>query len=126
MGVTPAEFGRLKPVRNPVVEWQTSGEHHVEVTVRRPKSARSDVAAKIFVVPEKKKYKLDEIGTFVWGLCDGEHTCKEIVDSLCRKYKYLRREAELSLMSYMQTLSSRNLVGFAKPPESAEKEPGSA
>jgi len=99
--VSPADFSRLKPLRNPLVDWKRTGEHDVEIVIDRPKSARADLLAKIFVIPEKKKYKLDEIGSTVWTLCDGEHTCKEIVERLCMKYKYLRREAELSLLSYM-------------------------
>jgi len=126
LAVTPAEFSKLRPTRNPLVEWKKSGEHDIVVTVRRPKSPRSDLAAKIFMVPDKKKFRLDEIGSLVWGLSDGKHTCKEIVETLCRKYKYVRREAEVSLMSYMQTLSARNLIGFVKSSQSGEQETESA
>jgi hypothetical protein len=62
LAVTSAEFDTLKPIRNPLVEWQKSGEHDVEITVPRPNSTRGNLAAKVFVIPERKKYKLDEIG----------------------------------------------------------------
>jgi hypothetical protein len=109
-------------MRNPTVSWQKSGQHDVEITIPHPKSARGSLAARVFMIPEMKKYRLDEIGALVWILSDGEHTCKEIVEALCRRYKYVKREAELSLMSYMQTLSARNLVGFVKSRASEESE----
>jgi hypothetical protein len=118
--VTPTQFNELKPIRNPLVDWKRVGER-VEVLA---KPQRRGLLTKISLAPEMIKYKLDEIGATVWELCDGEHTCKDIVESLCKKYKFIKREAELSLMSYMQMLSARNLIGFVKPRPSDEGERG--
>ena len=126
LAVSPAEFNRLKPIRNPLVEWKRIGEHNIEIAAHRTKSTRGDIISKVFTIPQSKKYKLDDIATTVWELCDGEHTSEEIVEKLCSKYKFVRREAEVSLLSYIQTLSARNLIGFVKPAPSTEQEKTSA
>ncbi|RLE78217.1 MAG: hypothetical protein DRJ56_00565, partial [Thermoprotei archaeon] len=63
----------------------------------------------------RKKILLDKVGSFVWDLCDGEHTVEDIIRELMREYKLHRREAEASLLLYLQMLSKRALIGFILP-----------
>jgi hypothetical protein len=58
------------------------------------------------------KIELDEIGSFVWDLCDGTRTVREMVAGLAEKYKLNRKEAEAALISFLRTLAGRNLVAI--------------
>ncbi len=58
------------------------------------------------------KIELDEVGTFVWDLCDGRLTVREMVASLAEKYKLNRKEAEASLTAFLRSLAGRNLVAI--------------
>lgn len=99
----------LVPIRNPAIEWRKykSGEVAIIVTVKR-----KGLMARVDKGEKKKKIILDKMGSHVWGLCDGEHTFGEIVDDLVRTYKMHRREAELSLASYFDTLMKKGLISF--------------
>lgn len=67
----------------------------------------------IFAVPLSKKVSLDEIGSFVWQLCDGEHTVRDMATLLAKKYKLNKREAIMSLSVFLRNLGKRGLIGFA-------------
>jgi hypothetical protein len=58
------------------------------------------------------KIELDEIGSFVWGLCDGKKTVREMVADLAGKYKLNRKEAEAALTTFLRSLAGRNLVAI--------------
>ncbi|HDD63669.1 MAG TPA: PqqD family protein [Thermoprotei archaeon] len=104
-----------KPVRNPTITWEKypSGEIAVKVKIVK-KGKRRD---KVY----EKKYLLDEVGSFVWNMCDGKHTVNDIISALMEKYKLHRREAEASLLQYLNMLSQRMLIGFMLPKDIIEK-----
>lgn len=54
--------------------------------------------------------EFDEIGSFVWELCDGSHTVSEIADALVQQHQLLRREAIASLLQFLSQLHQRRLV----------------
>jgi len=125
-----SDFLRLKPVRNPMVEWKRDEEGKVNITIPLKKfsskdegrsSKRKGLFSKLFPKPEEKHIQLDEIGSDVWELCDGERTVKDIVDHLCEKYKLLRREVEVPLHSYLNSLVKRGLIGFILPKDLEER-----
>jgi hypothetical protein len=65
--------------------------------------------------PPKERYvELDEVGGFVWDLCDGNHTVESIVQKTSRQYKMNRREAEVSVTMFLQMLHERNFIAFYK------------
>jgi len=99
----------LVPIRNPAIEWRRykSGEVAIIVTVKR-----RGLMARIDKGEKKKKIILDKMGSHVWNLCDGEHTFGDIVEDLVKTYKMHRREAELSLASYFDTLMKKGLISF--------------
>ncbi len=82
--------------------------------------------SKVFYVPQERKITLDEVGTQVWQMCDGRTTVAQMIESLGKTYTLDRKEAEVSLLSYLKTLGQKRFVGFlvdgeAKP----EKQRGS-
>jgi len=58
------------------------------------------------------KVELDEVGSFVWNLCDGQRNVREMVACLADKYKLNRKEAEASLTEFLRSLAGRNLVAI--------------
>lgn len=133
LSVTREASFAARPVRNPVVEWDAeSGGPDLQLTIPRRKNARANVLAWMFGVPDERKLVLDEMGSFVWRQCDGEHSVQDLVAELVRQYRLSQREATVSLTTYLRTLGRRNLVAFAvdksllehAPPPTEQKEAG--
>jgi len=106
---------KSKPIRNPELEWQRYPSGEVAVMIKGKAKGFTKIVAKMAKVEPKKKILLDKVGSFVWDLCDGEHTVEDIIKELMKKYKLHRREAEASLLLYLQMLSKRALIGFILP-----------
>ena len=70
----------LKPER--IIEWE-DGENGIAILLV-PKFRKGILAR--FLQPRLKRpfhrVHLDEYGTFIWNLCDGTRTVKEVADSL--------------------------------------------
>ena len=67
---------------------------------------------------KEKKFKiiaLDEIGSFVWERCDGQHTVELISRELSQKYKMTRQEADMSLHGFLPELAERQLMEIVPP-----------
>lgn len=103
---------RLRPVRNSAIEWETTGEGEALLKVPMRKDRFGKFLAGWFRMPEARAVQLDEVGSFVWELCDGSQTVDGIVKQTCRHYKMNRREVEISVTTYLQMLAERNFIGF--------------
>ena len=108
------------PVRNPALKVHVADDDAVTIELPRRKDWMGGVLGFLFSVPQAKPVQLDEVGSLVWNLCDGDHTVRDIVGALVDEYKLNRREVEVSLTEYLQTLAKRGMVGFAVPREVAE------
>ena len=64
-----------------------------------------------------RDFELDEIGIFVWNMCDGKITVREMRRRLADKYKLGRREAEIALTNFLSTLGKKGLVAILVPKE---------
>jgi len=111
----------MVPMRHPLVTWERTGSEVVlSIPLREDKIAQ---AVKKMItslkmakeLPDSRKLALDEVGSFVWELCDGERNLDGIVQGLVREYKLTRREAEASVTTFLQTLAKRNLIGLMSP-----------
>ncbi|MGC9320164.1 MAG: PqqD family protein, partial [Armatimonadota bacterium] len=109
-----------RPVRNPRLKWRINDEDFVEVIIPRGQDLFSRAMGFLFFVPKSRPVVLDEVGTRVWDLCDGENTVDEIIRELCSEYKLARREVEVSLTEFLRTLGKRGMVGFVVPKEFVE------
>jgi len=70
--------------------------------------------------PPEAKIELDEVGSFVWTMCDGRTTVREMIARLAEKYKLGRKEASSSLTVFLRSLAQRNLVAVViRKPEKA-------
>jgi len=109
-----------RPVRNAVIEWEVrrpegAREEEPEVVVlliprRRDRWGR--LFNRLFEAPSHRQVVLDELGTEVWQMCDGETSIEAMVVALARKHKLERREVELSLTVYLRTLARRGFIGL--------------
>jgi phage terminase large subunit-like protein len=114
-GITRQDAMRVYPTRNPNLEWQLDEEGVVTATLKRPKDLRNRVVGAFLMLPEARKLKLDEVGTFIWNLCDGEHTVADLVGAMAENYKLSRREVEVSLTEFLRMLAKRGMIVVAVP-----------
>jgi len=110
--LTRAQVLKGRPLKNPSLEWEKDEEGNIVITVRRREDWKTKLLSLLFVIPKERKVALDEVGTLVWELCDGQTTVEDIIKKLMERYKLNRREAELSLGEYLKTLTKRGLVGL--------------
>lgn len=115
------EAFKAHPVRNPQLKWRINEQECVEVIVPRRKDLLGRSVGFLFFVPENRPVTLDEVGTRVWHLCDGENTVDEIIRTLAEEYKLGRREVEASLTEYLRTLGQRGMVGFLIPHDAIDE-----
>jgi len=113
----------LRPLRNAHAAWERTGDEGlVTITLTRSLVHRFDKAiAKVFKIPTDRKIEMsDELSSRVWELCDGDHTVGAISDEIGRDYQLGRRQAEISVLTFLNTLQAKKLVGLA-PDESRLK-----
>jgi len=102
-----------RPVRNPQIKWEKGKSGDVRITLPLRRTWWVKILSRIFFAPRERILSLDEIGTRVWNLIDGNRTVEEIIQSLCQELNMNRREIETSLLHYLKQLATRGLVGFA-------------
>jgi hypothetical protein len=101
-----------KPVVNRLVKVENDAAGNVILHVPRPDSRTVRLVSRVFRVPPYKRLALDELGTFVIELCDGENTVSDVVDRLSGTFKLNRREAEVSTMTFLRNLGRRGVIGL--------------
>jgi hypothetical protein len=109
----------IVPVRHPMVKWERTAADEVilRIPMRNDRTARA-VKAVIKLIkmakelPETRQVGLDEVGSYVWELCDGERDINAIVVGVSKEYMLTRREAEASVTMFLQTLAKKNLIGL--------------
>lgn len=111
----------MVPVRHPLVTWERKEQEVVlSIPMRDDRIART-VKAVIKALrmakelPDSRQIGLDEVGSFVWELCDGERNIEGVVGGLSKEYKLTRREAEASVTMFLQTLAKKHLIGLMSP-----------
>ncbi|MBN1193622.1 MAG: PqqD family protein, partial [Coriobacteriia bacterium] len=107
------------------VRFERNEEGEICLYLPRRKDRFARALMFIFRAPPEKEIVLDEVGSDVWELCDGENSVEAIVSVVSKKYKVTRRECETSIGVYLKTLGERHLVGLRMPPKPAKPEPAS-
>jgi len=101
-----------RPVLNRLVKTEEGENDHVVLLVPRRKTALVKAVSEIFKLPLTKQIALDEVGSYVIRLCDGANTVREMITKLSGKYRLSRREAEVSMLSFLRQLGRRGIIGF--------------
>jgi hypothetical protein len=66
----------------------------------------------LFAVPETSELLLDEAGTKIVRQVDGKATIAELIAYAAGEFRLSRKESEVAVLKYMDTLGRRGLVGF--------------
>ena len=82
------------PLRNQLIEWEVDDNGEVSLVIPQKETVWLRLVAKLFMLPPKRVVVLDDVGAFVWQLCDGHNSIGHIVKQLCGKYRMTRKEAE--------------------------------
>ena len=104
----------VTPIRNQRLTWKEVGGGDVLLTIPRRADRLGRAIGFIFKIPNHKELLLDEVGGKVWELCDGKNDIGAIVAETSRRYKLNKREAEVSVTTYIKMLAERRLVGLVQ------------
>lgn len=118
--VTREQAFEARPLRNPSLKWRVNDEECVEVIIPRREDRAGRVMGWVFAVPDSRPVLLDDVGSFIWHLCDGENTVGDLIETLCDEYKLGRREAEVSLTEYLRMLGKRGMIALLVPKDQEE------
>ncbi len=103
------------PLRNQLIQWEVDDKNEVSLVIPQKQKLWVRIVSKVFMLPGKRVVVLDDVGSYVWQLCDGKNSISHIVKSLCERYRMTRKEAETSLFTFMRQLGKRGIIGFAVP-----------
>jgi len=102
------------PVRNECAEWSKEADDKILIHVPLRRDRLGRIIGRLFRLPHRKPYELDEVGALVWELCDGANDVERIVKEICSRYKLHRREAEASLAAFLKILADKKLIGLVR------------
>ncbi len=116
--MTRGEALACKPVKNlDIVETRTAQNKIVLAYPLRMKPIFADAAKKYGLWkggrPPMKRLELDDMGSLVWDMIDGETSVKKIAASFAKKYNILPREAEVATAAFLKDLGKRGLIAFS-------------
>ncbi len=116
------------PVRNQNIEIRRDDAGTVTITIPWRRTRLGAVLGALLMLPRgqrRRVLELDEVGSYVFDLCDGRRPVKTIVDILSERYKLSRKEAALSILTYLGQLARRGVVALLVPTDEARRrEPG--
>lgn len=106
-----------RPLRNPELEVRRTERGEVSLKLPRRRVWWLNLLAKLGSAPDYRTLTLDGVGSSVWDLCDGEHTVKDLIGKLAEEHQLSRKEAELSMMTYLRQLAERGVIVLVVEPE---------
>jgi hypothetical protein len=104
------------PVKNNQISEESSESGEVIIhylTIMRPWI--SNVARRFGgaeAQPQTKKLQLDQLGTEVWNLIDGNRSVRMIIRSFAESNQLQVREAEVAVTQFIRQLGKRGLIGL--------------
>lgn len=109
------------PRKNDGIQWQELDNGDILFTYAIPLNRLFRAIHRKFsnnqaAIPTKK-LQLDSMGSYVWGLIDGERTVKEIILIFAKEYTVTRQEAETAVASFLKNLGQRSFIALYDPTE---------
>ena len=102
------------PVRNPQIDEQKNDNGEICLTYQvRIRPWFQNIVQKITGRADDlitRKLQLDALGTSVWGMINGQRKAREIIDAFQKTHKLNRREAEISVTTFLKELGKRGLI----------------
>jgi hypothetical protein len=108
------------PRLNPVVRWDRLDSGEIMAVYEKGGRGLHKVLRRLFALPEVAQLLLDEVGAKVVGQIDGAKTVDDLIGFVSDEFRLSRKEAEVSLLGYMEMLGKRQLVGFEITPRREE------
>jgi hypothetical protein len=110
--ISPEVLRKAIPVQNALVEVISDDGDGIllQHSLRDDGKGWPALLARIMKAPAMKKVELEQVGAFVWRLCDGKHTFEGISIKLREEYKMKRVEADAALGAFLQMLAERKLI----------------
>jgi len=109
------------PIQNPGLRADREDDGCVMFLIPRRDTSWVKVLDKLLVIPKYRRIGLDEIGTYVWDMCDGQTTVRTMIRRFSKKYKLNRKEAEVSMVAYLKQLAKKGIVAIQVPQEALEE-----
>ena len=115
--ISRADILVSRPIRNPAIEWEREARLPdrpalMLLKIPRRRDRWGNVVARVMKLPDYRKLELDEIGSDVWGMCDGANSVEEITKAVVVQYRLNRRQAETSVTAYLKQLAERRLIAI--------------
>lgn len=101
----------LKPVRASSMKWYTDRKERVVLEVENT-GFMNRIAQKVFDRPQYTKVHLDEMGTFVWPLIDGEKTVNDIALLVKERFGEKAEPLYPRIVKYFQIVESYHFISF--------------
>ena len=101
-----------RPLLNRLVKVERAADGNIVLQVPRPDNMMVRWVSRSFGLPPYKRVALDELGTFVIEHCNGEYTVRDIVDKFAKRFRLNRREAEVSMSTFLRDLGRRSIIGL--------------
>lgn len=102
-----------KPIRSANMKWTINDKFMVVLEVEN-KGIFNKIAQMLFKKPKISFIHLDELGSFVWNLCDGEKSIIEIGEKVEKEFAEQANPLYERLATYFQMLNEYGFVTFKK------------
>lgn len=99
------------PMRNPALNWSKDDSGIVTIEIEN-KGIFNRIAQKLFKKPPVTYIHLDENGSFVWPLIDGNKSIMELAEDVDRHFGEKAHPLYERLAKFFQILASYNFVQF--------------
>ena len=111
-----------RPMRNPALKAERREDGTVLLRVPPNPSRWARLLARLLRLKDmERRISLDELGTAVWDMCDGETTVRTMVERFRRTHQLNAKEAEVSMVAYLRTLAKKSLIGIIVPENVGKK-----
>jgi hypothetical protein len=104
------------PVRNNVINWESSDAGLVRVEYRLVlKPFLQSIFERFLSAPSEeptRKLELDALGSQVWELIDGSRTTAQVIEEFARLHNISGQEAEQSITLFLRELGRRGLIAL--------------
>ncbi len=98
------------PVLNGGFVPEARADGALDLVIRAPR--RKSLLSRFMPPTVEQRFKLDELGTFVYGLINGTRTVEQIMDAFTERYRLNKRETEISVAAFLRLLGERKIISI--------------
>jgi len=100
------------PLRNELVCSTSNGDGLRLTAPLKPSVFRRIFAVRSAAIAEKS-FDLDDLGKWLWHRLDGKNSVEFLIRQFAADHRVNLREAEVSVVAFLRTLTQRNLIAFS-------------